>query len=127
MYLDTDVLLAMLKTDDWLQSDVEGTTFDRPKTSIVTAVEIQLVMFDAWSRSQLAEVRTSIEREGVELLALTPEAFQTGAELLPEYESLNVFDALHVGHAATLDEPLVSTDTLYPRIDEVENVDPRDL
>lgn len=127
MYLDTDILLAMLKAEDWLQADVKQADFDAPKTSLITAVEIQLVMFDTWSRSQLAEVRAEIEAEDVDLLPLTADAFQAGADLLPAYESLNVFDAIHVGHARTLDEPLVSTDTLYPRIDEIEHIDPREL
>lgn len=127
MYLDTDVLLALLKADDWLQSDAESADFDQPKTSVVTAAEIQLVMFDSWSRPRLTQVLTEIEEEGVDLVPMTADAFRTGSELLPEYDSLNVFDAVHVGHARTLDEPLVSTDTLYPRIDEIENLDPRNL
>lgn len=127
MYLDTDILLAMLKPEDWLQTPVTEAEFDDPKTAVITAVEIQLVMFDTWSRSQLADVLTQIEAEDIDLLPLTPDAFQAGADLLPAYTSLNVFDAIHVGHARTLDEPLVSTDTLYPRIDEIEHLDPRDL
>jgi len=43
------------------------------------------------------------------------------------YEALNVFDGVHLGTARVLDEPIVSTDTLYPSISEVEHVDPRDL
>lgn len=127
MYLDTDVLLALLQSDHWLQTAVETAALDAPKTSIITAVEIQLVMFETWSRTDLAAVNRSIEGEGVEVLSLTPEAFQAGADLLPSYPGLNVFDAIHVGHAITMDEPLVSTDTLYPSIDEVDHIDPRSL
>lgn len=127
MYLDTDILLALLKTEDWLQSAVDEADFEKPKTSVVTAVEIQLVMFDTWTRSRLGLIYDEIKAEGIEVLPLTPESLQAGAELLPEYSSLNVFDALHVGHARTLDEPLVSTDTLYPRIEEVEHADPQEL
>ena len=127
MYLDTDVLLALLKVDDWLQDAVESATFDSPKTSVITAIEIQLVMFDTWSRSDLAAVIADIRDEDVEVLTLTPEAFQAGADLLPAYTGLNVFDAVHVGQAITLGEPIVSTDTLYPNIDEIEQLDPRSL
>ena len=127
MYLDTDVLLALLKTEDWLASEVDEADFENPKTSVVTAVEIQLVMFDTWSRSRLGAVHEEFEAEGIEIVSLTPEALQAGTELLPEYPSLNVFDALHVGHARTLDEPLVSTDTLYPKIEEIDHTDPREL
>lgn len=127
MYLHTDILLALLKAEDWLQSAANAATFESPKTSIVTAIEIQLVMFETWSRSDLARVCERIESEGIEVLSLTPEAFQGGSDLLPKYSALNVFDAVHVGHAITLDEPIVSTDTLYPKIDEIEDLDPREL
>ncbi len=127
MYLDTDVLLALLKAEDWLRPTVEVASFEAPKTSVVTAIEIQLVMFDSWSRSALAEVLGDIEAESVEVQALTPDAFQSGARLLPEYPALNVFDAVHIGHAINLQEPLVSTDTLFPSIDEIDHIDPREL
>lgn len=127
MYLDTDVLLALLKDDDWLQTDVESATFDDPKTSIVTAIEIQLVQFDSWSRTDVATVYTEIERLNIDLIPLTGETFQAGAPLIEKYPALNVFDSIHVGHARVLDEPLISTDTLYPKIEEITNVDPRDL
>lgn len=127
MYLDTDVLLALLKTEDWLQSAADMAEFDAPKTSIITAVEIQLVMFDTWTRAELAEVSEAIANQGVEILDLTLESFEAGTTLLPTYPALNVFDAVHLGHALTLDEPIVSTDTLYPKIDEIDDLDPREL
>lgn len=127
MYLDTDVLLALLKADDWLQTAAQEATFDVPKTSVITAVEIQLVMFESWSRSELAGVCASIEDEGVEVVPLTVEVFESGSELLATYPALNVFDAIHVGHARRLDERLVSTDTLYPKIGAIDHLDPREL
>lgn len=127
MYLDTDVLLGLLKAEDWLQSAATEASFQAPKTSVVTAMEIQLVMFETWSRADLADVGERIESEGVELLSLTPDAIQAGSDLLPKYPGLNVFDAVHVGHAITLNEPIVSTDTLYPDIGEIEALDPREL
>ncbi|NGM70437.1 hypothetical protein G6M89_15750 [Natronolimnobius sp. AArcel1] len=54
---------------------------------------------------------------------------KTGAagELRRKYDRLTVFDAVHLGTTYTLEEPIVSTDTLYPDIEEVSHVDPRDL
>lgn len=127
MYLDTDVVLGLLKVEDWLGPATRHADLDDPKTSILTAVEVQLVMFDEWSRSALAGVATSIEDEGIELLPLTRVAFAAGSDLLPIYPALNVFDAIHVGHAVALSEPIVSTDTLYPEIEEVDHLDPRAL
>jgi hypothetical protein len=47
MYLDTDVILALLKADDCLQAAAEGAAFEAPKTSLITGIEIQLVMFES--------------------------------------------------------------------------------
>lgn len=127
MYVDTDVVLALLKQDDWLAPAVESADLESPKTSLVTAIEVQLVTFESWSRDRLATVREEIEGEGVDILALTPDTFDAGAQLLSTYDSLNVFDAIHLGNALVLDDPIVSTDTLYPRIEEVDHLDPRDL
>jgi hypothetical protein len=44
VYLDTDPVLAVLKTDDWLASVVDLETIDSPKTSVATAIEVQYVM-----------------------------------------------------------------------------------
>lgn len=127
MYVDTDVVLALLKSDDWLGPAVESADLAAPKTSLVTAMEVQLVTFESWSRDRLSAVREEIAEEGVETIPLTADAFDAGAELLPRYDSLNVFDAVHLGHALELGEEIVSTDTLYPDIEEVDHVDPRDL
>ncbi|MFB6361037.1 MAG: hypothetical protein ABEH59_06905, partial [Halobacteriales archaeon] len=61
------------------------------------------------------------------LLPLTAEEMTAGSELLPFYPDLNVSDSAHVGHARTLDEPIVSTDTLYPSIEEIDHIDLRTL
>ena len=41
--------------------------------------------------------------------------------------TVNVFDAVYLGTAKCHDEAIVSTDTLYPDINEVDSLDPRDL
>lgn len=127
MCVDTDVVLAGLKVDDWLSDAVDAASIADPKTSVVTAEEVQLVMFEAWSRDQLATVARDIEAEGIELLTLTAEVHVAGGSLLATYEALNVFDAAHLGHTLVLEEPIVSTDILYPDVGEVEGHDPREL
>jgi len=42
VYLDLDVILAALKADDWLASEVDLESLDEPKTSIATGIELQL-------------------------------------------------------------------------------------
>lgn len=48
-------------------------------------------------------------------------------ELQRAYDRLNQFDAIHLGVATVREETIVSTDTLYPSIDEVSHVDPREV
>jgi predicted nucleic acid-binding protein len=127
VYLDTDVVLAQLKVDDWLAADVDAATLDAPKTSVATAVEVQYVMEEEWSRERVAEVHAEIEGEGIELRPLTVAVMDAASHLRQTYDRLNVFDGVHLGCATVLEETIVSTDTLYPAIAEIEHVDPRDL
>lgn len=69
----------------------------------------------------------AIADKGVELVPLTVDMMEAAATLWTRYGRLNVFNAVHLGSARTLGEPIVSTDTLYPDIAEVEHIDPRDL
>ena len=55
------------------------------------------------------------------------DARDVAADLRAQYDALNVFDGVHLGSAAVLGEPIVSTDTLLPQIPEIEHIDPRSL
>lgn len=127
MYLDTDVVLAELKVEDWLAPTVDIDQLETPYTSVITALEVQLVMFDEWSRTRISETSRSITNLGIHILPLSVKAFQAGEDLLARYSRLNAFDAIHLGHALTKDIPIVSTDTLYPSIREIDHIDPRSL
>jgi hypothetical protein len=127
VYLDLDVILAELKADDWLASDVDIESIENPKTSVATGIELQYVMEDEWDRDRVVRVHQEIANKNIELIPLTSEALDAAADLRAQYEALNVFDGVHLGSAATLDEPIVSTDTLFPEIPEIEHIDPRDL
>jgi hypothetical protein len=51
--LDLDVILAELKADDWLASDVDTDSIEEPKTSVATGIELQYVMEDEWERDRV--------------------------------------------------------------------------
>lgn len=127
MYLDLDVILAELKADDWLASEVDIDAVDAPKTSVATGIELQYVMEDEWERDRAVRAHQEITDKGIEVVPLTTDAMDAAADLRSQYEALNVFDGVHLGSAYVLDEPIVSTDTLFPDIPEVEHVDPRDI
>ena len=127
VYLDTDVILALLKVDDWLASQVDPATLAEPKTSVATAIEVQYVMEDEWNRDRLSTVHDAIVDEGVDLVPLTTDMMDEAGSLRRSYGRINVFDGVHLGAAKAHNEPIVSTDTLYPEIDGVNHIDPRDL
>ncbi|GAB7091102.1 hypothetical protein JCM18237_13730 [Halorubrum luteum] len=127
MYLDTDVVLAVLKADDWLSSAVDLDAIDDPETSVSTCIEVQYAMEDEWDRDRLTTVNEAIVDAEIELIPLREPHIAAGGTLQRKYDRLNLFDAVHLGTAEILDETLVSTDTLYPTIDEISTVDPREL
>ena len=127
VYLDLDVILAELKADDWLASDVDIDAIEEPKTSVATGIELQYVMEDEWERDRVVRAHQEIASQNIELVPLTSEALDAAADLRAQYDALNVFDGVHLGSAAVLDEPIVSTDALFPEIPEIEHIDPRDL
>jgi len=127
VYLDLDVILAELKADDWLASDIDIESTEAPKTSVATGIELQYVMETEWDRDRVARAHHEITDNNIELVALTSDVLDAAAGLRAQYEALNVFDGVHLGSASVLDEPIVSTDTLFPDIRETEHIDPRDL
>lgn len=127
MYLDLDVILAELKADDWLTSDVDIESTEEPKTSVATGIELQYVMEGEWDRDRVVGAHQEIVSKNIELVPLTSDALDAAADLRSQYEALNVFDGVHLGSAFVLDEPIVSTDTLFPEIPEIEHIDPRDI
>ena len=127
MYLDLDVILAELNADDWLASDVDIDATEGAKMSVATGIELQYVMEDEWDRDRVVRAHQEITGKDIELVPLTSDALDAAADLRSQYEALNVFDGVHLGSAAVLDEPIVSTDTLFPEIPEVEHIDPLDL
>lgn len=127
VYLDTDVILALLKAGDWLASAVDRTRLESPVTSAATAIEVQYVMEDEWDREQLSMVHSAVVDEGIDLVPLDGDVLAAAGTLRVDYEALGIFDSIHLGTASVLEEPIISTDSLYPAITEVEHIDPRDL
>ena len=127
VYLDLDVILAELKVDDWLSSVVDIDAIDEPKTSVATGIELQYVMEDEWARDRVVRAHNEILDCDIELVPLVPDALDAAAELRARYDALNVFDGVHLGSAQVLDESIVSTDTLFPEIPEIDHIDPRNL
>jgi hypothetical protein len=82
VYLDLDIVLAELKADDWLASDVDIESIEEPKTSVATGIELQYVMEDEWERDRVVQAHQEIARMRIELVPLnTPENIIACSEL----------------------------------------------
>jgi predicted nucleic acid-binding protein len=81
VYLDTDVVLAVLKADDWLNSSVDIEAIDDPKTSVSTCIEVQYAMEDEWDRERLTTVNESLTEEGIDLVPLEEAHIAAGGRL----------------------------------------------
>lgn len=84
-------------------------------------------MKDEWDRDRVVRAHQEIASQNIELVPLISGALDAAADLQTQYDALNVFDGMYLGGAAVLDEPIVSTDTLFPEIPEIEHIDPRNL
>ena len=127
MYLDLDVILAELKADDWIASAVDIESIEKPKTSVATGIEHQYVMEDEWDRDRVVQAHQEIVSQNIALVPLTGDVLDVAGDLRSQYDAVNAFDGVHLGSASVLDEPIVSTDTLFPEITEIEHIDPRDI
>jgi len=125
MYLDTDVILAVLKEDNWLQSNVDLEKMENPETSAITITEMQLV-YEDWN-NRFNDINQKIRDLGIKILEISPQTIKESSKLQKKYGKLNVFDSIHLAHAKQQETPIISIDTLYPKIKEVENKDPRNM
>ena len=81
VYLDLDVILAELKTDDWLASDVDVGSIAEPKTSVATGIELQYVMENEWDRDRVVRAHQEIADKNIELVPLTSDTLDAAADL----------------------------------------------
>ena len=61
MYLYFNVILAELKADDWLASDVDIESMAEPKISVATGIELQYVMEDEWERARVVHTKKDLK------------------------------------------------------------------
>ena len=128
MYLDTDIILAIVKPADWLKDVVESKLkiLSDLKTSVFTLVEAEIVLNREASRERAIGVLDKVKERKICLLPLTEEVLTKAVELLRKYPKLNIFDSVHIACAICEGEAILSTDSLFGEIEEIEKVDPRD-
>jgi len=138
MMIETDMLYAYVKKEDWLKSTA---------TPIITRISKGEFGIVYASRESLHEIYYVSKEEGVstdELLArgaaltaienlafleTTFEIDLLALALISQYGLTSIFDAYYVATALNQveDHTIISTDTIFDKIPSVKRIDPRNI
>ncbi len=127
MYLDTDCVLALIKESDWLKVLV-GSRLKEERdlcTSVITVIECKLVISREEKRDHMHDTGSAIKNEKIGLLPLDERIILLSNDLLKKYEFLGIFDSIHAATSIVHDQTLLSTDHIFPLLDELVSEDPR--
>ncbi len=127
MYLDTDIVLALIKKSDWLRPRVSAAKLKKPVTISLTIVEAELVTEREMGRKDTVEILSKIKENKISIEPLTKEILAKSSELLKKHESLNIFDSVHAAACLILKENIISTDHVFDKIEGIVRIDPREL
>jgi len=53
MHLDTDILLALIKKEDWLKPHIDLKKVNKPKTSVFAVIEAEIILLREYSRENV--------------------------------------------------------------------------
>ena len=127
MYLDTDILLSLIKKEDWIKPYVDLKKIQNPKTSVFAIIEAELVVSREYGRKDALKVMDNISKNKIKVVNFTEEILRKSIEFMEEYEKLNIFDSVHAAFSFVLKEKIISTDSVFDSLKEIEKIDPRDM
>ena len=126
MYLDTDIILALTKKNDWLRPFIRPERIRKPVISSATLIEVELVVSREFGRESVKDFLNKIKKLKIKAAPVTPDIVYKGAELM-EGHNINIFDSLHAAYCAINKEKILSSDTIFDSIKEIDRIDPREL
>lgn len=127
MYLDTDIILALVKETDWLKPYVDLKLVKAPRTSTFTIVEAELVMEREYGRPFVYSVLDTVKSNKIDIIPLTQKVVEKSRDLLKANPNLNIFDSVHAAFAIIENETILSTDNIFKKILPMKCADPRDF
>ena len=127
MYLDTDIVLALIKKEDWLKEHVHKLNLKDEKTSALTVIEARIVLDREYSEEDAKNALSKIKAMKIEILSVDEEVIEKSQKLIEEYSDIGMFDAVHVACAIIHNEIIISTDNFFKQIKEITVKDPRDM
>lgn len=123
MYLDVDVLLALIKERDFHKEYALKvcSLLEEKYTSVISLVELEIVIKREMSDLMSMEISKIIEKilPDLKLVACDKKIFEKSLELRKKF-GLGIFDSLHAATALQGDKRIASTDRVYKRINELK-------
>lgn len=138
MIIETDLLYAYVKKEDWLKQtavnlieNIADGKYGEVMASRECLHELYYVSME--EGVELDEVISRfgalIAIENLSFLETTPELDLTALTLMKQYKFSSIFDAHHAAAALEQDEEktIVSTDDVYDKVPGLTRKDPRDI
>ncbi len=136
MIVETDVLYAYVKREDWLKpvarrliKMIIGGELGEVKASREVLHEIYYVSLEEGvALDEILERLTHLTLiENLRFVETTWEDDLAAISLMRQYGLSSIFDAYYAALALREGEPLISTDRAYDKIPGIKRVDPRDI
>ncbi len=138
MMIETDVLYAYVKKDDWLKPAAEQVISKIIQGELGTVYASRESLHEMYyvSKEEGLSVDELIARtaaltaiENLTFLETTPEIDLLALALIRQYRITSIFDAYYAATALNQvpDRTIISTDTVFDAIPGVKRIDPREL
>lgn len=138
MMIETDVLYAYVKKDDWLKPTAEQVISKITQGELGTVYASRESLHEMYyvSKEEGVSVDELIARtaaltaiENLTFLETTPEIDLLALTLIRQYRITSIFDAYYAATALNQvpDRTIISTDTVFDAIPGIKRIDPREL
>ncbi|MGQ4833733.1 MAG: type II toxin-antitoxin system VapC family toxin [Candidatus Asgardarchaeia archaeon] len=138
MLIESDIITALIKKEDWLKSVAEkilvlirNGTLQPIELSTEVFHELYYVISDYASLDDVLENFVRLAGlENIRFLRPKPETYVTAVFIMKSYNITSIFDAIYAAHILNKDgsdNVIISTDHIYDNIPGIKRIDPRTL
>lgn len=119
MYLDVDILLALIKEKDFHKSHAEEicSLEEEKYTSVISLLELEIVIKREISNEMSLQVSDLVSKAvpNIKIKECNKHIFEASINLRKTL-GLGIFDSIHAATALEFDKRMASTDNVYKRI-----------
>ena len=137
MLIETDIILAHIKEDDWLKPYTERILFKAERGELKLYVSCEVIheiyyivrKYDLSLEYALGKIAALTNIENLVWLPTTIDVDLAALTLMIEYGLKSIFDAYYAATTLVLDPDkiIISTDEVYDRIPGIKRIDPRNI